>query len=173
MITTSEKATQKSITLPTLSVHHIASCGRCATRSSSPPPTSSWPRTVRACPSPRSPTLVPAPEDARGSDASRSRGRGGRSPLGQPFQRLGSRLQGGDQKRRVVAVGGSSNGPQRDTLGVDSHRATPSRTEQLIGAEGCMPGRPPGPVRQIRFAKPPPEGDEIQRVSHPPKVVER
>src|SRR5688572_31145549 len=42
-----------------------------------------------------------------------------------------------------------------------------------MGDEDCVLGRPPGPVRQTRFAKPPPEGDEIQRVSHPPKVVER
>ena len=78
MITTSENATQKSITFPTRSVHHIsflwALCHEFV-RST----TDSWPKTVPAYPSPRSPTQAPAPQDARGSSSSRSRGLGGRS----------------------------------------------------------------------------------------------
>jgi hypothetical protein len=57
MITTSEKATQKSITLPTRSVHHTNFLWAfCATRSSALQPTDTWPNKARAYPYPRSPT---------------------------------------------------------------------------------------------------------------------
>jgi hypothetical protein len=77
MITTSDNATQKSIILPTRSVHRTsflwALCHELV-RS-----TAYSPQTVQACPTPRSPTSVPTPPAARGLASSRSLGRGGRS----------------------------------------------------------------------------------------------
>jgi hypothetical protein len=65
-MTTSENATQKSTTFPTLSVHHESFLwALCHALVLSTPPTSSWPNMARACPSPRSPTPTQAPADAR------------------------------------------------------------------------------------------------------------
>src|SRR5215218_7671180 len=123
MITTLEKATQKSITLPTLSVHHTsflwALCHELALYN--PPIRGPIRRRLALLrdlpPKPQLPKALAG--QARVVTAVEVDAR----LIGQSSQRLGSRLQGGDQKRRVVAVGGGGNGPQRDALGVHRHRA--------------------------------------------------
>src|SRR5215211_1442204 len=105
MITTSENATQKSITLPTRSVHHTSFLwvlGHELVRSTTHRFVA---QNGAGLPLPEISSLrAPAPPDAGRSDASRKRGRSGRSPLGQCPQRLGRRLQSGAQQRRIVAA---------------------------------------------------------------------
>src|SRR3712207_250297 len=113
-MTTSEKATQKSMTLPTRSVHQTSFLWALCHELVLSTPISWWPKTAPACPSPRSPTSAPVPPDARGSDASRSRrGRGGRSPprAAPPAPRTSPPGWGHQQRRVVAALAGALTAP--------------------------------------------------------------
>src|SRR5215217_1072218 len=138
MMITFEKLIQKSSPSPPAPCTTLAFCGRCATNSSAPPPTYWWPKTAQACPSPRSPTSVPAPPDVRGSDASRSLGRGGRSPPREAPQVPLPPHPGWGPKAASRGGWRGTYGAQRDALCVHRYRAFDALFAPVHGASSGL-----------------------------------
>ena len=140
MMTTSEKATQKSMTRPSLSAYTTpASCGRCSRNWFAPPPNVLLPEAEPACPSLRSWAQGHGTSVSRGCSENRSRDQGRRSSARVATRPPPGGVQGLAQQGRVVAIGRCGYySAERDTVSVYDRGAFDALLSPIYRAS-CRP----------------------------------